>query len=473
YLRTNSATDPYGSQFVNYMGTLDGAPSTISFSRLNEDVWSASADVSHQFSTNWSGTVGYYYQLNSRTNTNREFDVVASGDKTDIKTFGLLRLDVLLQPGTWYLPTVNSGVNYNLELRDVTANVGHFDSRLLNHAFYAKLDGQLTNSLSIDAGVRWENANESTFLYPVGTDTVLSNVLKHEYFLPSITLTYEIEPGMQVRVNGSKTIARPQFRELLYQTFYDPESNRTYRGNPLLEDSQLYNAEARFEWYFARDEHVSVGGFFKHIKNPIESYLTGTEAFITSYANAPAADLYGVELELQKYIYLDKLGGFFDTRRLALTSNYTFTKSKLKVNDTDTTRIYGASTTPFASTYFENGAPLTGQSKHVANMQISLEDTSSLSQQTIMLNYASKRSVSRGFIGSIRQPDVIENPGFTVDVVIRQGFMISGKELEFKLEGRNLTGRRHEEYQTLDNGRVDFNTYNLGRVFSASASIKF
>ncbi|PNU05958.1 TonB-dependent receptor domain-containing protein [Novosphingobium guangzhouense] len=472
YVRTNDGTQ-FGSNFVNTMGTGAVDPTTISFSRLSEDVWSAGADVSHEFFTGWRGTAGYAFQLNRRSNTNRQFGVYASGDQNLIQAFGMLRLDVLLQPGMWYL-NETAGVNYNLELRDLTANVGQFDARLLNHAFYGKVDGQITDALSIDAGVRWEYADQSTILRPVGGTSTPTTSLKNEYFLPALTLTYEIEPGMQVRVNGSKTIARPQFRELVYQNFFDPDSNRTYRGNPFLKDSELSNAEARFEWYFARDEKLSLGGFYKHIKNPIESILAGSESFVTTYANAPAADLYGGELEVQKYVYLDKMGGsFFENRRLVLIGNYTYTKSKLKVGAEDTTAIYGASTTQYAADFFRDGAPLTGQSEHIANLQIGMEDTSKLSQQTILLTYASKRSVSRGLTGTIRQPDVIEYPGLRVDVVLRQGFEIGGKQIELKAEGRNLTGRKHLEYQTFEDGRVDFNTYDLGRVFSLSASLTF
>lgn len=471
YIRTNEPGQ-FGQNFVNTLGTGTVAPTTATFSRLSEDVWSAGADVSHQFFDGWRGTVGYAFQLNRRSNMSRQFGVYASGDANLIQTFGLLRPDVLLQPGMWYLNDA-SGVDYNLELRDLTANVGQFDARLLNHAFYGKVDGQVTDSLSIDAGVRWEYGNQSTVVRPVGQPASPAAGIKKEYFLPALTLTYELEPGMQVRVNGSKTIARPQFRELVYQNFFDPDSNRTYRGNPLLKDSQLTNAEARFEWYFARDEKVSLGGFYKHIKDPIESILAGSEAFLTTYANAPAADLYGAELEVQKYVYLDKMGAFFENRRLVLIGNYTYTKSKLKVGDGDTTPIYGATTEQFARDFFRDGAPLTGQSEHLANFQLGLEDTTKLSQQTILLTYASKRSVSRGLTGTVRQPDVIEYPGLRVDVVLRQGIDLGGKQIELKAEGRNLTGRKHLEYQTFDDGRVDFNTYALGRVFSLSASITF
>jgi len=476
YFRTNIDDGTgYGQQFITTPGYQNYDPTSVKFSRLNEDVWFAGADVSHQLFPGWTGTVGYAFQFNKRTNTRRNFNFTASGDPQAVLNFGLLRPDVLYQPGTFYLsdPALNTGVNYNLTLTETETETANFQASLLNHAFYGKVVGQLTDALSLDLGVRWEYAKEKTTVIPIGGAASTANALKNEYFLPSVTLTYEIQPGMQLRANASKTIARPQFRELVYQAFYDPESNRTYRGNPFLTDSQLYNAEARFEWYFAPQQRFSVGGFYKRIDNPIESYLAGTEAFITSYANAPQADLYGAEVELTKYLPLYNWGGFFASRRIVVSGNYTYTKSKLKVSDNDVTQIYGASGIQLANIYFRDGAPLTGQSKHIANLQLGLEDTDNLSQQTILLNYASKRVISRGLYGS-GQPDIFENPGFTIDVVIRQGFKVAGKTIELKLEGRNLTGRKHEEYQPFSDGsRADYNTYAVGRVFSASASIEF
>ncbi|MFD1958788.1 TonB-dependent receptor domain-containing protein [Novosphingobium panipatense] len=322
--------------------------------------------------------------------------------------------------------------------------------------------------------MRWEYAKESTILRPIGAPATQPTDLKNEYFLPGATLTWELQPGMQARLNASKTIARPQFRELLYQPYFDPDTNRSYQGNPFLTDSKLTNVEGRLEWYFAPEQRFAVGAFWKKIDKPIESYLTGSEAFITSYANAPEATLYGAEAEVQKYLYLDSMGGsFFENRRLVLIGNYTFTKSKLKVGADDTVRVYGAGTgTSLASDYFRDGAPLTGQSEHIANVQIGMEDTQNLSQQTILLNYASKRAVSRG-LANTGQPDIFEYPGLTIDVVIRQGIMIGDKQIELKAEGRNLTGRGHYEYQKFADGKVHYNTYDVGRMFSLSAAITF
>jgi len=466
YSRTHSGA--FGDLFVN---TLDGGQlgdATVAFSKLDEDVWSASADLSHTFSPGWTGTIGYAYQLNDRRSSRRAFQLRASGTPFLTNSFGTLRPDVLFQPGTFYLQEV-AGVNYTIEVTETDTSGAVFDARLNNHAWYAKLAGQLTDALSFDLGVRWEYADQSTKVVPVSTQatSIPDTRIKKEYWLPALTLTYEIQPGMQVRLNASKTIARPQFRELLFQTFYDPDGNRTYTGNPFLTDSEIYNAEGRFEWYMGRDERLSVGAFFKRLDNPIETFLTGNNVLITSFANAPKADLYGAEIEVQKHFEA------FADRQILVAANYTYTKSKLKVSDTDTVAVFGASGTGLASSYFRHGAPLTGQSEHIANVQIGLEQEGGLSQQTFLFNYASKRVVSRGLNGSTPQPDIFENPGLTIDFVARQGIKLFGLDTEWKFEARNLTGRGHKEYQKFENGTLQINSYDLGRTFALAASVQF
>src|SRR3546814_16823517 len=73
------------------------------------------------------------------------------------------------------------------------------------------------------------------------------------------------------RLHASKTIARPQVRELAPQQYLDTETDRTFFGNQFLNDSELLNAEARYEWYFDRDQRLSLAGFYKKIDRPIEA----------------------------------------------------------------------------------------------------------------------------------------------------------------------------------------------------------
>ena len=111
-------------------------------------------------------------------------------------------------------------------------------------------------------------------------------------------------------------------------------------------------------------------------------------------------------------------------------------------------------------------------------MQLGLEDKSSLSQLTFLFNYASERVTNRGPVPpsgtGIPEPNIVEKPGFRFDIVARQGFELAGANMELKLEARNITGVRNQEFQIFPNGvRRDINTYDLGRIFSIGLSATF
>lgn len=463
YVRTNVASDPLGEHFVN---NLDGnaGRANVSFSDLNEDLWFGGADISYKMTPSITATVGYAYTDTRRTSSRRDFQFRAVDLPDGVNMF---RPDYLLSHAVIEA--------FNIGLIDTNEGNPAFLATLRNHAGYGKIDAQLTDTLQLDAGVRYETAKLAVSPTQVFNDTAglpSTTALNNDYWLPAATLTWSFRDDMQLRVNASKTIARPQFRELIYQFYFDPDTNRLYRGNPNLVDSRLTNAEARYEWYFGRDQRFSLSGFFKRIDNPIESFVAlESDSFITSFANAPTADLYGAEVEAQKYFDLADWGGFWEARRIAVVANYTWTKSKLKVTEADQTSYYLAASSR-ALDYFRNGAPLTGQSEHIANLQLGLEDTDGLSQQTILFSYASKRVTSRGLFNT-GQPDIYADPGLRIDFVARQGFKMFAKEVELKFEARNLTGRKNIEYQQLADKRVEVNTFKLGRTLSLSASMKF
>ncbi len=151
---------------------------------------------------------------------------------------------------------------------------------------------------------------------------------------------------MQARFNASKTVARPQFRELMFQMYFDPENNRAYRGNPNIVDSEFINAEARYEWYIAPEQRLSFAGFYKKIDKPIEAFTGFNDNTpVTSFANAPEATLYGAEIEAQKYFTLDGVRLAYLARAVAI-GNYTYTSSNISVGANDTVAVYGTATQP-------------------------------------------------------------------------------------------------------------------------------
>jgi outer membrane receptor protein involved in Fe transport len=468
YVRTNTTADPYGQYFVNRLNNGNGGDATISFSDLDEDLWSGGADAVYRHSAALTATLGYAYSDTNRTSSRRDFQFLAPN--TFPGGVDMLRPDYLLQPS----------VIKNFGITLVESNEGNpaFLAKLRNHAGYLKFNGRVLDSLQYDVGVRYETAEQAVSpiqVFNVPGASLAGTNLDNSYWLPAATLTWEFRPAMQVRLNASKTIGRPQFRELVYQFYFDPDTDRTYRGNPLLSDSEMTNAEARYEWYFSGEQYVAVAGFYKRIKNPIEAFVSGSGAgaLTTSFANAPEADLYGLELEAQKSFELADVvaGSFWADRRLVLEGNYTLSKSALKVAPGDTVSVFAASSTN-ATDYFRDGSALTGQSRHIANLQIGLENGFRLSQQTLMLNFSSKRVTSRGLANS-GQPDVYEYPGARLDFVWREGIEVRGREVELKLEARNLTGVKYQEYQESGANRVYLNAYDLGRVITLSAQAKF
>jgi outer membrane receptor protein involved in Fe transport len=467
YVRTNRAltTDPVGDRFVNALNRQRGDAS-VTFSDLNEDLWSAGADLSYKFSPDVTLTAGYAFTDTKRTSSRYEFHFDATNLPVPVQQ---LRPDYLLS---------DSSIQYfDISLLEFSGNYPVYDAALRVHAGYAQFQAEFIEGVTLNAGVRYEKGKQSvTGVDVYSTGITPFNQINRDYWLPAVTLTVEAARGLQFRASGSKTIARPQFRELIAQPFLDTESNRFYRGNPYLQDSQLWNADIRAEWYMGREERVTAAAFYKKIENPIETYTTITDTYnvTTSFANAPEATLYGFELEAQKYIPLDGWdSAFFQSRRIALIGNYTYTQSKLKISDGDTTVPYTYTTgdLPAASDYFLDGAPLTGQSDHLVNVQLGLEDTDRLSQQTILLTYASPRVTSRG---PNLQPDIKEKPGFTLDFVARQAVKLPGGiNSEFKFEARNITGRKFQEYQQAGNNKVYYNRYKIGTTIAASMTVAF
>ena len=474
YIRTNIPNDPFGDKFVVDVGALVGGTERIQvgFEDLQEELWFGGADVTFDVTDTLSLTTGYAYSDTTRRSSSFIIRplVGSSADRTSI-----LRALGLRQPGLIFngatLATDANGVGFfDITVSDPTP-FPVFDAALTVHAGYGLARYRPTDRLSIEAGVRYEDGLQVAAPDPAFGGSNLANPTRiaNDYFLPSATVTWEAVNDLQLRLSASQTIARPQFRELVEQTYFDPESNRRFRGNPFLVDSELLNLEARAEYYFGGPRRVSLAGFFKKIDNPIENFLITAPGIIeTSYANAPEAELYGAELDLAYGIGLESWGGFFASKQFLILANYTYTQSSISVGAADLAPIPGA-TGQLASQLFDDGAPLVGQSDHVANLSLGIEDDDKVQQFTVMFNYASERVTLRG--GAL--PDVVEDPGLTVDVVARTEVKLGRLPLELSFEARNILGRDNFEYQAINGNRAEINTYDVGTSFSVGLKAEF
>lgn len=461
---------------------------TVVFSELEEDLYSGQADVSYKIPGDRPVTLsaGYYYSENDRSSIRLPFVYQTASGGAIPAPCNYFRPDYLLSPYVLNGCAVSGGdvVANSVQLRfDAGQNGSYaYDANLRIHAGYVQAEAEAFDGLRAVVGVRYETAKQS--VVPVNaTGTELDN----DYWLPGATLTWNFAENQQLRLSASKTIARPQFRELAPQAFRDFESDRLFFGNPNLRDSKLYNLEARYEWFFARDQRITAAAFYKRIDNPIEQvgfYPTPDARLQTGFTYLPRARLYGGEVELQKYVPLDFLGEGLAGKRAVIIANYTYTQSKITADDSCVPSVLGQQTVPGCPTgfvpagqQFRDGAPLTGQSDHLVNLQLGYEDTENGTQATLLFNYASNRVTNRGpalLGGNGFQPDIIEKPGIRLDFVARQSTELAGQKVEIKAEARNLTGTRYQEFQTFEDGnRVEVNRYRLGRVFTLGASVSF
>jgi len=443
-----------------------GQSSSAAFSNLKDQVWAGAADLAYSFQTERPLTLsgGYAYTDNTRDSTRREFFFTPDGDLPD---------GVSQQRPDFLLSQFNINA-YDIVLQESTGIDGaaRYDAALQVHAGYGQVEAELFDGFRLNAGVRYESGSQTIRTLALNGDVAEEITLDNDYWLPAVTLTWNFAENMQLRLAGSKTIARPQFRELAPQQYTDTDNDRTSIGNPYLVDSELLNFEGRYEYYLGGDQRLIGGAFYKEIDRPIETvtFSSGGGDVFTTFANAPKATLWGVEIEGQKTFPISD-EGFFADRRIFVSANYTYSQSKLKVSEGDTTRPVGDGGEDRPATlFFADGDRLTGQSDHVANLQLGLQRDEKLSEQTLLLTYASDRVTQRGPNDT---PDFIERPGVQLDLVVREAIEIGAVPLELKLEVRNILGTEYRETQTLGDSEIINNRYDVGRKISLSLTAKF
>jgi hypothetical protein len=133
-------------------------------------------------------------------------------------------------------------------------------------------------------------------------------------FYQVFNLTYSPSNITNLRIAGSRTVARPEFREVAPFAFFDFEEIASTAGNSDLTRSSVYNGDVRYEIYPNAGEVLSAGAFVKSFKDPIELTLNSGSASTRrqyEFQNAESALLYGAEFEIRKKLnFLNKESDF-------------------------------------------------------------------------------------------------------------------------------------------------------------------
>lgn len=358
------------------------------------------------------------------------------------------------------------------ELFELTGPDDTYKGNLWVNAGFLSVDAEIIPLVRAAVGFRYEESSQTVRTFNrFGDPTTPGVQIDSDYILPAATLTWNFAEDMQLRLGYSQTIARPQFRELAISPYIDPETDRTYRGNPGLENSEIQNFDARFEFYFGRNRFITAGAFFKEIEKPIEEVITETSLFnfATRFINAPKATVQGIELEYRTKFEMPFELALLKDKDWLFAVNYTYTKSEVEAGAGDTVVDPLTGTALPASAFALDGAQLQGTPEHIANLQLGYETDNS--QMTLLVGYVDTRILQRGFGNGL--PDIQEDPGINLDLVYRREFSIGQQPFTFGLSGRNLLDEAHEEFQQGQLGRTEVNTYDRGRNFSISLTAKY
>jgi len=232
--------------------------------------------------------------------------------------------------------------------------------------------------------------------------------------LPSLNLSYNLEKT-KYRFSLSKTLARPEFREVANFAYYDFVRNAQLLGNPKLEKSDIYNLDLKWELYPKAGENISVSLFGKNFIKPIEQVVADGSVpsnLLLTYTNPKSAILYGVELEVRK-----KINDWFD-----FYTNASVMNSEVEFNGVK--------------------RQLQGQSNYVLNGGINIHKNKNTFN--ITYNRVGDRISAVGFQG---YPNIFENSRDVLDITLLHKI----KNGEIKLAIGDVFAQPSIYYQKLQN----------------------
>jgi outer membrane receptor protein involved in Fe transport len=168
------------------------------------------------------------------------------------------------------------------------------------NAGYTNLLLKFGEKYEVNAGVRVESTTKETKYRGLGSFTDPFKILKYDnlYVLPSLNVKYLMNEKSNLRFAASKTYTKPVIMESFPITYQNADGT-SVQGNPILKNSDNYNADLKYELFPTAKEMVAVGVFAKYLDNPIERTFVSnaTTGTVTTFLNSDNANLYGVEAE--------------------------------------------------------------------------------------------------------------------------------------------------------------------------------
>lgn len=341
------------------------------------------------------------------------------------------------------------------KISNVTTQADDYLAAQMIDAGYGAMELTYDYLLRLNIGVRYEDFKQISL--PLRADGAISgnvtdSILMEDGFYPALSLTWFVNDDLQARFGYSKTVVRPDLREVTPVLYVDPLTDFKVTGFSGLKSTDISSFDTRLEWYYDSSNY-SVGLFYKDLENPIEAIeLSGSDGnLLMSFRNAQSGKVYGVEAEFLQQ--LNMFGGDFGqfANNFFVAGNLTVSESEISIQ-----RFPGADLTNLTR-------GLSGHSKYVANLQLGFDSDNNQHNATLTYNVFGKRIA---FAGVNDKDDAFEQPFHSLD------FTYGYTPLENMTVKLGLKNLLDEEVEILQQGEI-LQQRTEGQSYSLSFSYKY
>ena len=340
--------------------------------------------------------------------------------------------ELLNQPIDGIFANQNLNATSGFSIREGTKSS---DSYLANATLgfgFAQVDTRIMEKTRINWGLRAENFEQNMYTKTDNNDTVQVESTKLD-LLPSVNMIYSLNDAQNLRFSYSRTLNRPEFRELAPFAFYDFQTRFVVTGNPNLVRSTIDNYDARYEWYPGKGQVFSVSGFYKSFINPIEQATREDVVTEYTFVNVPKAVDFGLEFEGR--LLLSTLVGKPENEvlnKITLFANYAAIRSAVTLNSAsggDSTR------------------PLQGQSPYLINAGAQYQNDETGTSFSAAFNQVGDRIF---IVGSLQEPSIWEKGRAVLDLSFSQDV---NEKLSIKVTARDLLAPDLIFFNDIDNNK--------------------
>lgn len=437
------------------------------FRELNDDLSQAKLDISIPFLT--KGNPGssnqikfgglyssmerdfseYFYEiLNTGLPAERSFSAY-KGDFAaafDYSNFGII--DTLTDANG----TVTRYQNGYFYLDRTTSNSFYTGSQDVLAAYLMTIFN-ITPKLKTILGVRMESTDLNV---KSGNASLAEGKIDLTDYLYSINLIYALNEKSNVRVAASRTLARPNMRELAPFLQFDLKDGTFNIGNPNLRRTLIQNYDFRYELYPRTGELLAVSAFYKSFDEPIiRAFNPRASVPELSFINVDEARVYGLELEFRKSLdfIAPSLNNFYFSTNLALIeSEYDIPAEEI------------ANSKNIDPTYDQTTRPFQGQAPFIANLILSYINAEKGWESSLAFNVTGERLYA---IALFATPDIYEQPFPLLNFKLTKRF---ADHYQIGFTARNLLNPINKKTQTFNGQEYIAESYNIGTGLGLSFS---